>query len=67
MGQLTVGQLAEKANVNREIFRCYERMGLLPKPSWYKSGHRIYPLDSFKRAEFIKMDVDLCCNDDNLN
>jgi DNA-binding transcriptional MerR regulator len=37
-----VGDLAERAGVNVETLRCYERRGLLPAPERTPSGHRRY-------------------------
>ena len=54
MEKLTIGQLAQKANVNLETIRYYERRGLIPEPPRNKSGHRQYSLEALKRAEFIK-------------
>jgi len=54
MEQLTIGQLAKKANVNLETIRYYERRGLLPKPPRNKSGHRQYPTEALKRTDSIK-------------
>lgn len=54
MEKLTIGQLAKKANVNRETIRYYERRGLIPEPPRNNSGHREYSLEEVKRTEFIK-------------
>ncbi len=54
MEKLTIGQLANKANVNLETIRYYERRGLIPEPPRNKSGHREYSLEEVKRTEFIK-------------
>ncbi len=54
MEKLTIGQLANKANVNLETIRYYERRGLIPEPPRNKSGHREYSLEAVKRTEFIK-------------
>ena len=50
----TVGTLAERAGVNLESIRFYERRGLLPEPSRAASGYRIYGGDDLRRLEFIK-------------
>lgn len=50
----SIGQLAQRANVNLETIRFYERKGLLPKPPRNKSGHRQYSVKELKRTEFIK-------------
>lgn len=51
---MTVGQLADKAGVNIETVRYYERRGLLPKPARTDSGYRQYEPDAVKRLRFIK-------------
>jgi Hg(II)-responsive transcriptional regulator len=51
---LTTGELAERAGVNVETLRFYERKGLLPKPPRRASGYREYPDDSVRRIRFIK-------------
>ncbi|CAB1083718.1 hypothetical protein JY97_07190 [Alkalispirochaeta odontotermitis] len=54
MEKLSIGGLAQKANVNIETIRYYERRGLLPEPPRNKSGHRQYPSEALKRTDFIK-------------
>ena len=54
MERLSIGELAQKTNVNIETIRYYERRGLLPEPPRNKSGHRRYPSDALKRTDFIK-------------
>ena len=53
METLTIGQLAEKVNVNVETIRYYERRGLMPEPPRSESGYRNYPQDSVARIRFI--------------
>ena len=50
----TIGQLANRANVNLETIRFYERKGLLPEPTRNKSGHRQYSIKDLRRTKFIK-------------
>ena len=47
-----VGEIAERAGVNVETLRCYERRGLLPTPERTPRGHRRYDEESvlFLRA-----------------
>ncbi len=49
-----IGELAKRANVNRETIRYYERRGLIPKPPRNDSGHRQYSEIDVKRTWFIK-------------
>ncbi|VAW58128.1 hypothetical protein MNBD_GAMMA11-717 [hydrothermal vent metagenome] len=51
---LTIGLLAQKACVNIETVRYYQRIGLLTEPSKPPSGYRIYPVSSINRILFIK-------------
>ena len=39
---MKVGEVAERAGVNVETLRYYERRGLLPSPDREPSGHRRY-------------------------
>jgi DNA-binding transcriptional MerR regulator len=39
---MRVGEVAERAGVNVETLRYYERRGLLPTPDRTPSGHRVY-------------------------
>lgn len=54
MENLIIGQLAEKAQVNVETVRYYERKGLIPKPPQRASGYRQYPQETVARIQFIK-------------
>ena len=54
MDKLSIGELAKKANVNKETIRYYERKGLIPEPPRNDSGHRQYSEIEVKRTEFIK-------------
>lgn len=54
MEQLTIGQLAKRANVNLETIRYYERRGLIPEPPRNDSGYRLYSQDTAIRTLFIK-------------
>ena len=51
---LTIGKLAERAGVNVETIRYYQRRGLLDEPKKPLGGHRHYPPDTTKRVRFIK-------------
>lgn len=54
MRNLTIGQLARKAQVNVETIRYYERRGLIPDPPRRESGYRQYSEDAVSRIHFIK-------------
>jgi MerR family mercuric resistance operon transcriptional regulator len=53
-GDLTIGKLAERAGVNVETIRYYQRRGLLDEPKKPLGGYRRYPSDMAKRVRFIK-------------
>jgi MerR family mercuric resistance operon transcriptional regulator len=59
MGSLTIGQLAQRAEVGVETIRFYEREGLIPEPPRRPSGYRDYPLDTVARIVFIRRAKDL--------
>jgi len=54
MTELRTGELAERAGVNVESLRFYEREGLLPEPPRRSSGYRCYPEEAVARVRFIK-------------
>lgn len=54
MAEYLRGQIAEKANLNVETLRYYEKIKLLPAPARASSGYRLYPEAILKRLEFIK-------------
>ena len=54
MERLTIGKLAEKAHVNRETVRYYERRRLLPRASRSMSGYRVFLDDAVRRLRFIR-------------
>ena len=51
---MTIGQLAERAGVNVETVRYYERRGLLPEPARTDAGYRSYEPEAVARLRFIK-------------
>lgn len=55
MNGFTIGTLAEKANVNLETIRFYERKGIIPKPARLPSGYRSYSEEDLKRLRFIQV------------
>jgi MerR family transcriptional regulator, copper efflux regulator len=56
---MTIGRLAERAGVNIDTIRYYERNGLLPAPSRRASGYRQYGADDVERLRFIRRAKDL--------
>lgn len=52
---MTIGELAEKAGINVQAIRYYERMKLLPPPHrWPDSGYRDFDDDALVRLRFIR-------------
>jgi redox-sensitive transcriptional activator SoxR len=51
---MRVGEVAERAGVNVETLRYYERRGLLPTPDRGPSGHRRYGDDTVRLVRAIK-------------
>jgi len=49
-----VGEVAERAGVNVETLRYYERRGLLPAPDRAPSGHRSYDEETVRLLRAIK-------------
>src|SRR5213594_4395956 len=56
---LTIGQVADAADVNIQTIRYYERRGLFPNPRRTPSGYRQYGDDAVARLRFIKHAQDL--------
>ena len=52
--RLTIGKLAEAADVGVETVRFYQRSGLLPEPERPMSGYREYTDSDRRRIRFIK-------------
>jgi MerR family transcriptional regulator, copper efflux regulator len=51
---LTIGQVADAADVNIQTIRYYERRGLFPIPRRTPSGYRQYSHDAVARLRFIR-------------
>jgi DNA-binding transcriptional MerR regulator len=51
---MRVGEVAERARVNVETLRYYERRGLLPEPERLPSGHRRYDEETVRFLRAIK-------------
>jgi DNA-binding transcriptional MerR regulator len=52
--RLTIGKLAELADVSANSVRFYEREGLMQAPAKTDSGYRIYDMQAVERLHFIK-------------
>ena len=51
---LRTGEVAERAGVNIQTLRYYERRGLLAEPVRSNGGHRLYPPDTVGLLQVIK-------------
>lgn len=51
---LTVGALAQRADVSTKTVRYYEAIGLLPRAVRGENGYRYYPRESVDRLNFIR-------------
>jgi Hg(II)-responsive transcriptional regulator len=54
-----ISEAADRAGVNVQTLRYYERRGLLPKPPRRASGYREFPADAIQVVRFIKRAQDL--------
>lgn len=52
--QVRIGQVADRAGVNVQTVRYYERRGLLPPAPRSGAGYRQYEPDTVRRLRFIK-------------
>lgn len=52
--ELTIGRVANLAEVNVETIRYYQRRGLLAEPDKPQGGYRRYTAEVVKRLRFIK-------------
>lgn len=59
METLSIGTLAERAGVNVETIRFYERRRLIPEPERTGAGYRKYPPDTVARLRFIRRGKEL--------
>jgi Hg(II)-responsive transcriptional regulator len=51
---MKTGEVADRAGVNRQTLRYYERRGLLPEPGRTESGYRAYGPDAVSVVRFVK-------------
>lgn len=49
-----VGEVATRANVNKETVRYYEKRNLIPEPDRWRSGYRIFTQRHIDQIKFIK-------------
>jgi len=49
-----IGEVARRANVNKETVRYYEKRDLIPKPDRRRSGYRIFTQRHIDQIRFIK-------------
>ena len=54
MDGLRSGEVAERAGVNIQTLRYYERRGLLAEPGRSLGGHRLYPPETVALLQVIK-------------
>lgn len=51
---MKIGELAQKAHVNIDTVRYYEKQGLLPEPQRLDSGYREYAAADVSRLRFVR-------------
>jgi Hg(II)-responsive transcriptional regulator len=51
---MRIGEVAQRADVNVQTVRYYERRGLLPAPTRRPSGYREYSAETVRLVRFIK-------------
>ena len=51
---MTIAEVSEKFDLSHDTLRYYERIGLIPRVSRYKSGIRDYTEEDCRWVEFIK-------------
>ncbi len=56
---LTTGEVAERAAVNQQTVRYYERRGLIPEPPRTAAGYRQFTGEHVARIRFIKRGQEL--------
>ena len=54
MDGLTIGKVAQLAEVHIETLRYYEREKVVPTPPRTISNYRLYPEDTVRRVRFVK-------------
>lgn len=51
---MRTSRVAERAGLNVQTLRYYERRGLIPEPARSPGGHRAYPPETIDRLRLIK-------------
>ncbi len=59
MTKFTIGQLAQKVDVNIQTIRYYERFGLIEKNIEEESGYRKYSESDVEKMQFIRKSKEL--------
>ena len=59
---LTIGKVAERAQVTADSIRFYEREGLIRPAGKSESGYRLYTEEAIRRIEFIKQAQECGCS-----
>lgn len=54
IGEVKIGQLAERSGVSTKTIRYYERIGVLPEPQRAGNGYRRYDSGAAERIRFIQ-------------
>ncbi|MCP9290554.1 MerR family transcriptional regulator [Gracilimonas sediminicola] len=54
-----IGEVARRADVNKETVRYYEKRGLIPEPDRRRSGYRIFTQRHIDQIKFIKRSQEL--------
>ena len=52
---MRIGEVAQRAGVNIQTLRYYERRGLLTPPPRTPGGYRVYPTETVRLVRFIKL------------
>ena len=56
---MNIGQASKASGVSQRMIRHYEKIGLIPAPSWRESGYRDYSGGDVDRLRFIANARDL--------
>jgi MerR family transcriptional regulator, copper efflux regulator len=53
-GQFQIGEVSKEAGTSIDAVRCYEKWGLLEKPTRSEGGFRLYSKEAIEKLRFIK-------------